>query len=76
MAKIERIGKRNKKLPSLVSPKELTCCPKARDGLRYPCPASWFVRGSLSCKQGFLGAPSGVLEPVESVRGSVRPILG
>ena len=37
--KIERIGKRSKNSQFLVFLEELTCCPKARVGLWYPCPA-------------------------------------
>ena len=37
--------------------------PKARDGHGYPCPAGWFVNGSLVGKQGF--GPKGGRSPVE-----------
>ena len=31
----------------------ITSRPKARDGLRYPCPTERFIYGSLLGKQGF-----------------------
>ena len=40
-----------------------TSRPKARDGLRYPCPAYLLVEGSHLCKQGF--GPKAGRSPVE-----------
>ena len=47
----------------IVDAREKTSRPKARDGHRYPCPAEWFVYGSLLGKQGF--GPEGGQSPVE-----------
>ena len=60
----ERI-KRKKRMKGKESKgrKERTSRPKARDGLRYPCPVKWFMEGSLLSKQGF--GPKGGRSPVE-----------
>ena len=42
---------------------EGTSRPKARDSLRYPCPAEWSVYGSLQGKEGF--SPEGGQSPVD-----------
>ena len=46
----------------------ITSRPKARDDLRYPCPAKWFINGCFSCEQGC--GPKGGRSPVEH-RGSL-----